>query len=240
MTKNQLEFKKQQNRLKRAIKRLEKQGYFDFNFEIPTTPKRVTKKRIEEIKSIKPKHILKNAQHVDFETGWVRSAEEVRAEKKQIAIQKRKRTIEEKRKRIEEEKRKHIDEEKPNDTSIYLGKGETIPTLSTIEMVQNRLNELANMPRFQNTLAGEKVKALLDIFHYNLEHAESDYQYNKYVQYISEHLDDIAENSTIIEFSSDDKVEFSVALNTLIEILNGGESLSLTQAITLGEVSDYL
>ena len=232
MTKNQLEFKKQQNRLKRAIKRLEKQGYFDFDFEIPTHPKRVTKKRIEEIKAIKPKHILKNAQHVDFETGWVRPAEEVRAEKKQIAIQKRKRTIEEKRKRIEEEK--------PNDTPIYLGKGETIPILSTIEIVQNRLDRLANVPRLQNTLAGEKVKALLDIFHYNLEHAVSDYQYNKYVQYISEHVDEIAENSTIIEFSSDDKVEFSMALNTLIEILNGGESLSLTQAITLGEVSDYL
>ena len=232
MTKNQLEFKKQQRRLKRAIKRLEKQGYFDFDFEIPTLPKRVTKKRIEEIKAIKPKHILKNAQHVDFETGWVRPAEEVRAEKKQIAIQKRKRTIEEKRKRIEEEK--------PNDTPTYLGIDETIPALSTIEMVQNRLNELANMPRFQNTLAGEKVKTLLDIFNYNLEHTESDYQYNKYVQYISEHLDDIAENSTIIEFSSDDKVEFSMALITLIEILNGGETLSLTQAITLGEVSDYL
>ena len=233
MTKNQLEFKKQQRRLKRVIKRLEKQGYFDFDFEIPTLPKRVTKKRIEEIKAIKPKHILKNAQHVDFETGWVRSAKEVRAEKKQIAIQKRKRTIEEKRKRA-------IEEKSNDDTSIYLGKGETIPMLSTIEMVQNRLNALANMPRFQNTLGGEKVKALLDIFHYNLEHTESDYQYNKYVQYISEHLDDIAENSTIIEFSSDDKVEFSMALNTLIEILNGGESLSLTQAITLGEVSDYL
>ena len=229
MTKNQLEFKKQQRRLKRAIKRLEKQGYFDFDFEIPTLPKRVTKKRIEEIKAIKPKHILKNAQHVDFETGWVRPAEEVRAEKKQIAIQKRKRTIEEKRKRA-------IEEKSNDDTPIYLGKGETIPTLSTIEMVQNRLNALANMPRFQNTLAGEKVKALLDIFNYSLEHAESDYQYNKYVQYISEHLDDIAENSTIIEFSSDDKVEFSMAL----EILNGGESLSLTQAISLGEVSDYL
>lgn len=232
MTKNQLEFKKQQNRLKRAIKRLEKQGYFDFDFEIPTLPKRVTKKRIEEIKAIKPKHILKNAQHVDFETGWVRPAEEVRAEKKQLAIQKRKRTIEEKRKRALEEK--------SNDTSAYLGKDETIPILSTIEMVQNRLNQLANMPRFQNTLTGEKVRSLLDIFHYNLEHAESDYQHNKYVQYISEHLDDIAENSTIIEFSSDDKVEFSMALNTLIEILNGGEPLSLTQAITLGEVSDYL
>ena len=232
MTKNQLEFKKQQRRLKRAIKRLEKQGYFDFDFEIPTLPKRVTKKRIEEIKAIKPKHILKNAQHVDFETGWVRSAEEVRAEKKQIAIQKRKRTI--------EEKRKHLLEEKTNDIPGYLGKGETIPILSTIEIVQNRLNQLANMPRFQNTLAGEKVKSLLDIFHYNLEHAESDYQYNKYVQYISEHLDEIAENSTIIEFSSDDKVEFSMALNTLIEILNGGEPLSLTQAITVGEVSDYL
>lgn len=233
MTKNQLEFKKQQRRLKRAIKRLEKQGYFDFDFEIPTLPKRVTKKRIEEIKAIKPKHILKNAQHVDFETGWVRPAEEVRAEKKEIAKQKRKRTIEEKRKRAVEEKSN-------NDASIYAGKDESIPSLSTIEMVQNRLNQLANMPRFQSTLAGEKVKALLDIFHYNLEHAESDYQYNKYIQYISDHLDDIAENSTIIEFSSEDKVEFSMALNTLIEILNGGESLSLTQAITLGEVSDYL
>lgn len=233
MTKNQLEFKKQQKRLKRAIKRLEKQGYFDFDFEIPTTPKRVTKKRIEEIKAIKPKHILKNAQHVDFETGWVRPAEEVRAEKKQIAIQKRKRTIEEKRKRA-------VEEESNNNTPIYPGKGGAIPSLSIIEIVQNRLNQLANLPRFQGTLAGEKVKSLLDIFHYNLEHTESDYQYNKYVQYISERLEDIAENSTIIEFSSDDKVEFSMALNTLIEILNGGESLTLTQAITLGEVSDYL
>lgn len=233
MTKNQLEFKKQQRRLKRAIKRLEKQGYFDFDFEIPTLPKRVTKKRIEEIKAIKPKHILKNAQHVDFETGMVLPAEEVRAEKKRIAIQKRKRTIEEKRKRL-------IDEKSNHNTSTSLVKDETIPSLSTIKIVQNRLNQLANLPRFQNTLAGEKVKALLDIFHYNLEHTESDYQYNKYVQYISEHLDDIAENSTIIEFSSDDKVEFSMALNVLIEILNGGEPLSLTQAITLGEVSDYL
>lgn len=233
MTKNQLEFKKQQKRLKRAIKRLEKQGYFDFGFEIPTIPKRVTKKRIEEIKAIKPKHILKNALHVDFETGWVRPAAEVRAEKKEIAKQKRKRTIEERKKRALEEKSN-------NNASIYVDKGEVIPSLSTIEIVQNRLNQLANMPRFQNTLAGEKVKSLLDIFHYNLEHAESDYQYNKYVQYISEHLDDVAENSTIIEFSSDDKVEFSLALNTLIEILNGGEPLSLTQAITLGEVSDYL
>ena len=233
MTKNQLEFKKQQTRLKRAIKRLEKQGYFDFDFEIPTLPKRVTKKRIEEIKAIKPKHILKNAQHVDFETGWVRSAEEVRAEKKRIAIQKRKRTIEEKRKRT-------IQEKSIDDTPIYLGKEETIPILSTIEMVQNRLNYLANLPRFQGTAGGEKVRALLDIFHYKLEHAESDYQYNKYLQYISEHLDEIAENSTIIEFSSDDRVEFSMALNRLVEILNGGEALSLTQAITLGEVSDYL
>ena len=233
MTKNQLEFKKQQNRLKRAIKRLEKQGYFDFDFEIPTLPKRVTQKRIEEIKAIKPKHILKGAQHVDFETGWVRPAEEVRAEKKQLAIQKRKRTIEEKRKRSTEEKSN-------NGARIYVDKGEAIPSLSTIEIVQNRLNQLANLPRFQDTLADEKVRALLDIFHYNLEHAESDYQYNKYVQYISEHLDEIAENSTIIEFSSDDSVEFSMSLNRLIEILNGGESLSLTQAITLGEVSDYL
>ena len=96
------------------------------------------------------------------------------------------------------------------------------------------------MPRFQGTLAGEKVKSLLDIFRFKLEHAESDYQYNKYLQYITEHLDDIAENSTIIEFSSDDKVEFDMALNTLIEILNGGEPLSLTQATSLGDVSDYL
>lgn len=233
MTKNQLEFKKQQRRLKRAIKRLEKQGYFDFDFEVPTLPKRVTKKRIEEIKAIKPKHILKGAQHVDYETGWVRPAEEVRAEKKQKAIEKRKRTIEEKRKRAS-------DENSSEETSIYLGKGETIPILTTIEIVQNRLNQLANLPRFQNNVAGEKVKSLLDIFRYNLDHAETEYQYNNYVQYITDHLDDIAENSTIIEYSSDDSLEFTMALNTLIEILNGGQALTLTQALTLGEVSDYL
>lgn len=59
----QLAYKKEQERIKRYIKRKEKEGYI-VDFEVPAMPNRVTKNRLEEIKHIKPITILKKSHYV--------------------------------------------------------------------------------------------------------------------------------------------------------------------------------
>lgn len=59
----QLAYKKEQDRIKRYIKRKEKEGYV-VDFEVPKMPNRVTKNRLDEIKHIKPITILKKSWYV--------------------------------------------------------------------------------------------------------------------------------------------------------------------------------
>lgn len=59
----QLAYKKEQERIKRYIKRKEKEGYV-VDFEVPPMPSRVTKNRLQEIKDIKPITILKKSWYV--------------------------------------------------------------------------------------------------------------------------------------------------------------------------------
>lgn len=69
MTKNQRAYKKEVQRLKRGIQRARKKGYLiDYEFEIP---KRITAKRLAEIKSLKPRDIYKKGVKVDIETGEI-------------------------------------------------------------------------------------------------------------------------------------------------------------------------
>lgn len=94
LTKNQMEFKKQQDRIKRFIKRAEKRGYeFDKNV-IPQMPKRVTQKALKTITNLKPQQLYKQAEYVDRETGEYLSGVEGRKIERAIATQKAKVTRE--------------------------------------------------------------------------------------------------------------------------------------------------
>ena len=65
ITVNQAEYKKELTRIKRFVKRAEKRGY-KFNAGIlPEMPKRVTKKALEKIKSIRPEDLYKNSTYYD-------------------------------------------------------------------------------------------------------------------------------------------------------------------------------
>ena len=69
ITPNQREWKKELKRLNQSIKRAEKRGYiFDENI-IPETPKRVTKKKLSEIKQINADVLYNAAKYFDKETG---------------------------------------------------------------------------------------------------------------------------------------------------------------------------
>lgn len=72
MTPNQREYVKQQQRLKRAIARLHKQGIEVSMNVVPKMPKRVDKKALEEIKRITPQDLRDKAyRHFDAETGEI-------------------------------------------------------------------------------------------------------------------------------------------------------------------------
>jgi len=71
ITPNQREFKKQQTRLRNAQRRLEKQGYYFAENMIPPLPHRVTKKSLEEIRSITTAELKRQALWVDRSTGEV-------------------------------------------------------------------------------------------------------------------------------------------------------------------------
>ena len=65
-------YKKQIRRLRRAISReFRKTGVQLDSSLIPEMPKRVTQKRLQEIKSIKPKDLRRQSQYVDYETGEI-------------------------------------------------------------------------------------------------------------------------------------------------------------------------
>ena len=69
ITPNQQEWKKELKRLKQFIRRAKKRGYiFDENI-IPETPQRITKKKLSEIKEIKPDVLYNTAKYFDKETG---------------------------------------------------------------------------------------------------------------------------------------------------------------------------
>ena len=69
LTANQQAFKKERQRLQRAQKRLEKKGYYFTENLIPDMPSRVTKKALDEIRSITTAHLKRHALWVDTNTG---------------------------------------------------------------------------------------------------------------------------------------------------------------------------
>lgn len=87
LTKMQQEYNKQVKRLKSAMRKAEKRGYIFEDNVIPDKPKRVTKQFITELKRIKPEHLYKYAQKVDFETGELIEGKKARKLEKELAKQ---------------------------------------------------------------------------------------------------------------------------------------------------------
>lgn len=69
LTPNQQEWKKELKRLQQFIRRAEKRGYTFPEDVIPETPKRITKKRLSEIKGINPQTLYSQAEFYNPDTG---------------------------------------------------------------------------------------------------------------------------------------------------------------------------
>jgi len=65
------QYKQQQNRIKRLIKRLGERGYFFQNEILPEEPKRITQASVRKLKKITAENLYKAAKYIDPETGEI-------------------------------------------------------------------------------------------------------------------------------------------------------------------------
>lgn len=139
LTPYQQEYKKQINRLKRAVKRAEKKGYVFEENVVPEMPKRVTAKSLEKIKQTKPKELYKKAEWIDIDTGETMSGVERRKYERQVATERAKTT------RYLNKIKREIENE-PYDEYVH--------TISIIDRIRSYIQEIPSARGFGNTRKG--------------------------------------------------------------------------------------
>ena len=112
------EYKKQVNRIKSAMNRLGKDGYFWEKSPIPKQPKTITEKSVERLKKINPDKLRKKGEFVVPETGEVISG------RRGITYEKKKKN---QAKKEAQKKRKEKKKELPNPKQEEVNKQNTPP-----------------------------------------------------------------------------------------------------------------
>lgn len=88
LTPNQQEWNRQVNRIKNFIRNAQKRGFRFDDSLIPTKPEVITKKRLQEIKSITPQKLYREATYIDPFTGIIMSGTERRTQERKIVARK--------------------------------------------------------------------------------------------------------------------------------------------------------
>ena len=211
-TENQKAYQKERRRLLQAVRRAEKQGYIFPEDIVPKLPKRVTKKRLENIQKIKPKVLYKKAEFVYQETGEIVPAEQRKQEVKQEAIAKAKETRKRKKKSV----------------SIYY------PVISIIDTIRDRLSELTREAKPPIPIENRKNE-LLAIFDDNVTLYGDNIA--EYEHYLEAHESEIADLLNVISYDSNAE-QVSASFVSLGRLLNM-KSLSMSQAENLSMMSEY-
>ena len=215
-TENQKAYQKERRRLLQAVRRAEKQGYIFPEDVVPELPKRVTKKRLENIQKIKPKDLYKKAEFVYQETGEIVPAEQRKQEVKQEAIRKAKET----RKR---KKKISI----TNIPAYY-------PTITIIDTIRDRLSELTRETKPPIPIEARKNE-LLRIFEDTVT-LYSD-NLNELEQYLKAHESEIAGSLYVISYDSNAE-EVAASFVSLARVLNT-RSLTPEQAENISAMAEY-
>ena len=229
-TEAQKEFQKERRRLLQAIRRGEKQGYIFPENLVPDLPKRVTKTALKRIKNTKPKDLYKTAEYLYQETGEIVPAEQRKQEVKREAIRKAKET-----------RKKKIST--PNIHTYY-------PTISIIDKVDERLNELFETNLVDNALHSLERKgkpvfpiesrknALIRIFDDTKTMYEGNE--NELEQYLIENEGEIFSLLYLITWDSDtpEQLKIQTSFSKLATLLNT-RPLTPTQAESVSWEQEY-
>ena len=219
ITPNQQEWKKELKRLNQFIKRAEKRGYiFDENI-IPETPKRVTKKKLSEIKQINADVLYNTAKYFDKETGQTISGLEGRRIERRKSAQKAAQTKKFKAQNTISEK--HV---LPKESDIVLRNIE--------EMIAN-WQPLLNWSNYFVEAKKQDKTTLTNI----LQQAISETGREEIAKRLQNAATNIIDTVERILYSSDEE-QVNLALVDIARIIKG-RSLTPEESINLTESAEY-
>lgn len=197
---------KEIRRLKRGVKAAEKRGFFLDNADVFNLPKRITRRKLEQLKAMKPADIYlnpKNVTAVDMFTGEILPPKVLRERQRSEAARRGAATRAASR---------------PIRGSLE--------TANTIELVKNRIETMERqLNKDLIDLDPIKQQALSTINDNELENAE------EYAAYLAQQSvqSEISESIYIIEFEPSDEDRIFMAAARLMELLNMGSLSALAR-----------
>lgn len=252
MTPNQLAYAKAQKNLQKRIKNAEKGGYVFFENVVPTTPKRITKKHIDELNEIKGRKLYTHAQYVAPETGeLIGGIEGMHLKRKKAASKAR---------MAKQAKRKSDsffeDDYYPDGGEIaydnvmdeYISKtySDTAPDYE--EQVNKLLSELEqDTPDYLVNMRGKRYKKRLDAIEESTRcknvllrvtvNAIANTSKSALGWALHQNADEVNSLVQYIMYGSD-STKIQTATNRLAEIINGG-ALTMDELMTIGDTDSY-
>ena len=209
LTRLQQEYEKEIARLRKGFKRYEKQGFVFPEENYGQRPSRVTKKKLESIKQVKPKELTSISERFDIETGEI----------------------------LTPQPSKPTPQSSPS--SAPQQEQEYIPDLTIVDAIRDRIAELPDVnlsARGGIPIAGRR-NGLLALLEDNIN-ARDGQELADYIEYLYENQSTLLhELERIRHESKDEKIEQSFAHAG--EILNGGRKLTGTQSETISLMQEY-
>ena len=266
LTPNQIAFKKEVKRIKRFIHNAEKRGY-EFDSDIlPKQPKRVTHKKLEEIKNIKPSNLYNKAVYYDEVTHETFTGQQGRRIERYRASLKAKKTRQEnkknKEKNIIQKNHKNSDvkntKNKHKNTEISANSTqEYYPTVDVIDEIGERLvnvdyvmNKLTdNTPENEYRYVWKRKSSVDDyepswfysnIWAETIRKYEAQNALNALEEYAKDNALEITNCIDIVYWASKKEEEgnWQRLSSRLVILLKGGEIPTLDEAQQLGELQE--
>lgn len=210
MTENQRIYKKEIARLNKIIKRDEKLGIIYPEDILPKTPKRITKKAIQDIKNITPRKLRLKAVKLDVETGEITPANEYYTQRRKESAKKSAKTRRDKK---ISNYRSTLPQEKRAETY------EPLPTVDIIELIRDRLNAIERKVEFPQIPVEVRKSTLISNFEDTVTYLEMNDNLDQYRQHLSANESEIEQGITIIEYDSD-TASISASFVRLMQIIN--------------------
>lgn len=132
------QYMRERRRIQRFISAAKKRGY-SFDYSLPSIPKKITEKSVERLSKVKPETLYGKARYVSPYTGEITTGKQGRIQERQIAVEKRRATI---------ERKKHY-----KDFRDYYTPDISAPTLTSDEvlrMVEQKITNFTVDARFKS------------------------------------------------------------------------------------------
>lgn len=214
------EYKKERRRIQSFLRKAEKRGY-QFDFELPQIPKKITRASVARLQKITPKTLYEKAVYGGSATeGEIVSAKAGRQAERKASAQKAQRTR--KTRKAEQQINK-----------IY-------PTFHIIDEIIRMIEELPDIKYFgfdKKEIYTSSKRMLISLINDRADIADQAGNLPDYIQYLSDHLPEISVATEAIIYSSDSaQVEYN--FNQLYTILKGSP-MTIEEAKLLENFNEY-